>query len=98
MPFAEATPAMLDDTPLSVPYLAVACKKVTTVFDGGQLSSDGGVMLLSLAERRRGIAEALAALIAGPRDPPHAMNAVEDVAHAHVLAIASGYPDGNDFN
>jgi hypothetical protein len=28
-------------------------KKVTAAFDGGRLSSDGGVMLLALADRRR---------------------------------------------
>jgi hypothetical protein len=65
---AQATPAP-DDTLLSVPYPAIARKKVTAAFDGGRLSSDSGVMLLSLAERRRGIAKALAALIADPRDP-----------------------------
>jgi hypothetical protein len=31
---------------------SVSRKKVTAAFDGGRLSSDGGVMLLALAERR----------------------------------------------
>jgi Transposase DDE domain group 1 len=89
---------MPDDTPLSVPYPAVARKKVTAAFDGGRLSSDSGVMLVSLAERRRGIANALAALIADPRDPAHVTHTVEDVLRARMLAIACGYPDGNDLN
>ena len=89
---------MPDDTPLSVPYPAVARKKVTAAFDGGRLSSDSGVMLVSLAERRRGIAKALAALIADPRDPAHVTHTVEDVLRARMLAIACGYPDGNDLN
>ena len=60
-------------TPVNVPYPAVVCKKVTTAFefDGGRLSSDSGVVLLLQAERRRGIAKALASLIADPRDPAH---------------------------
>jgi hypothetical protein len=47
---------MTDDTiPLfSVP--AIQGKKVTAAFDGGRLSSDGGVMLLSMAERHLGVA------------------------------------------
>jgi hypothetical protein len=97
-PVAGATPAMPDDTPLSVAYPAVARKKVTAAFDGGRLSSDSGVMLLSLAERRRGIAKTLAALIDDPRDPAHITHTVEDVLQARVFAIACGYPDGNDLN
>jgi len=89
---------MPDDSPPSVPYPAVARKKVTAAFDGGRLSSDSGVMLLSLAERRRGIVKALAALIADPRDPAHVTHTVEDVLRARIFAIACGYPDGNDFN
>ena len=44
--------------PFSFP--AVGRKKVTADFDGGRLTSDGGVMLLSMAERRLGVAERLA--------------------------------------
>ena len=32
-------------------------RKITAAFDGGRISSDGGVMLLALAERRMGIAD-----------------------------------------
>ena len=68
---APATAAMTDDTIalfslFSVP--AVAGKKVTAAFDGGRLYSDGGVMLLSMAERRLGVAERLARCIPDRRD------------------------------
>jgi len=62
---------MIDHSPLAVPYPAVSRKKVTAAFDGGRLSSDSGVMLLSLAERRRGLAKILGALITDWRDPAH---------------------------
>ncbi|MGL1664212.1 transposase, partial [Vibrio parahaemolyticus] len=48
---------------------AVGGKKVTTAFDGGRLTSDGGVLLLAQAERAMGICRQLAACIADPRDP-----------------------------
>lgn len=89
---------MIDHSPLAVPYPAVSRKKVTAAFDGGRLSSDSGVMLLSLAERRRGLAKILGALIADRRDPAHVTHAVEDVLKARMLAIACGYADGNDFD
>jgi hypothetical protein len=48
---------MTDDTIPLFSFPAVEGKKVTAAFDGGRLSSDGGVMLLSMAERRLGMAE-----------------------------------------
>jgi signal transduction histidine kinase len=66
-----ATPAMTDDNQLSFNLPSVLRKKVTAAFDGGRLSSDSGVMLLALADRRRAIADTLAALIADHRDPAH---------------------------
>jgi DDE family transposase len=93
-----ATPAMSDDSPLSIPYPAVSRKKVTAAFDGGRLSSDSGVMLLGIAERRRGLAKTLAALIADRRDPAHITHTLEDILKGRMLAIACGYPDGNDFD
>ena len=93
-----ATPAMTDDSSLTFFLPAVRRKKVTAAFDGGRLSSDSGVILLSLAERRRAVARTLAALIDDPRDPAHITHTVEDVLRTRVLAIACGYPDGNDLN
>ena len=45
---------MSDDTVLPFGFPAVRRKKVTAGFDGGRLTSDGGVMLLGAAERRVG--------------------------------------------
>jgi Transposase DDE domain group 1 len=89
---------MTSDSPLSFALPAVSRKKVTAAFDGGRLSSDSGAVLLGLAERRRGLAQTLAALIADPRDPAYITHTVADVLRARILAIACGYPDGNDFN
>ena len=47
---------MTDDSPLAFSLPAVSRKKVTAAFDGGRLSSDSGVTLLALAERRRAVA------------------------------------------
>ena len=56
---------MTDDRPPPFAFPAIRRKKVTAAFDGGRLTSDGGVMLLAAAERRLGIADRLAA--ADPR-------------------------------
>ena len=97
-PRHASTPAMTDDSQLTFNLPTVSRKKVTAAFDGGRLSSDAGVMLLALAERRRKVAETLAAHIADRRDPSHIRHTVTDVLRARMLAIGCGYPDGNDFD
>jgi hypothetical protein len=47
---------MHKDTTEPFGFPCVGRKKVTAAFDGGRLTSDGGVMLLAVAESRIGIA------------------------------------------
>src|SRR3954463_2535526 len=89
---------MPNDTPATVPFPAVGRKKITAAFDGGRLSSDGGVMLLAQAERRLGIAERLAPFIPDRRDPERVKHACVDMIRARIFAIACGYEDCNDFD
>jgi hypothetical protein len=42
---------MIDDNLLPFSFPAVCRKKVTAAFGGGRLTSDGGVMLLAMAEQ-----------------------------------------------
>lgn len=88
---------MPDDTTATFPFPAVSRKKITAAFDGGRLSSDGGVMLLAQAERRLGIAERLARVIPDRRDPARLKHAITDMIRARIFAIACGYEDCNDF-
>jgi hypothetical protein len=60
---------MIDNSLLPFSLPSVERKKLTAAFDGGRISSDGGVMLLALAERRMGIADRLAAEVTDRRDP-----------------------------
>ncbi len=80
---------MSDDTAASFLFPAVGRKKVIADFDGGRITSDGGVVLLAAAERRLGIADQLAGLIADPRNP--VTHSVADILRARMLAIACGY-------
>jgi len=89
---------MPEDSLLPLTFPAVGRKKVTAAFDGGRLTSDGGVILLAAAERRLGIADTLAALIEDPRDPNLITHTVADILRARILAIACGYEDANDLD
>ena len=89
---------MSDDTILPFSFPAVGRKKVTAAFDGGRLTSDGGVMLLGVAERRLGIADRLAGLIIDRRNPLLITHSVADILRARMLAIACGYEDADDLD
>ena len=66
--------------PFTLP--SVGRKKLAAAFDGGRLTSDGGVMLLSLAKRRIGLAHKLAAQIADTR----VIHPLPDILRARILA------------
>jgi hypothetical protein len=91
-------PATDDDTVLPFPLPNICKKKVTAAFDGGQVSSDGGVLLLAGADKRPGLVSTLAGLIPDSRDPALVTHLIEDILRARVLAIACGYPDANDLD
>lgn len=77
---------------------AVRRKKLTASFDGGQLSSDGGLLLLREAERRLGLANRLAGVIRDRRDPARIDHALPELLKTRILAIACGYEDANDLD
>ena len=89
---------MDDDTDLLFDLPSVGRKKVSAAFDGGRITSDGGVALLALADRRIGVVDRLARLIADPRDPALVTHSVASILRARVLAIACGYEDANDLD
>ena len=67
-------------------------------FDGGRLTSDDGVMLLSMAERRLGIADRLAYAFPDRRNPSRITHTLADLIRARVFAIACGYEDAVDLD
>ena len=75
---------------------AVQRKKVTADFAGGSISSDGGLVLLRAAERRLGLAEALAGCIREWRDPDRVVHSLPAMPRFRMFAIACGYEDADD--
>ncbi len=89
---------MSDDNLLPFSFPAVQRKKITAAFDGGRITSDGGVMLLAQAERRLGIAERLAQVIPDRRDQDRVTHLLPDILRARIFAIACGYEDADDLD
>ncbi|MDX2168657.1 MAG: IS1380 family transposase [Deltaproteobacteria bacterium] len=75
---------------------SVARKKVRVGFDGGQLSSDAGVLLLRGVERQLGLAARLAACIRDRRKPEAIVHPLAEMLRLRMFAIASGYEDAED--
>ena len=65
-------------------------------FDGGRLSSDGGVLLLREAERRLGLAARLAACMSDRRDPARIDHTVVEMRRLGMFATAGGYEDADN--
>jgi len=74
----------------------VAGKAMHIAFDGGRLTSDAGVLVLTEIERQLGIAERLARCITDPRAPARVHHTLAEMIRFRVLLIAAGYPDAND--
>ena len=89
---------MSDDMLPSFDLPAVHRKKLTAGFDGGQLSSDGGLLLLREAERKLGIASRLAGAVRDRRDPARIDHALPELLKTRIFAIACGYEDANDLD
>jgi len=89
---------MTDPAPVFPSMPALSGKKVSAAFDGGRITSDGGVLLLAEAERKLGIADRLAALIPDGRDPTRVLHDLADILRARMLAIAAGYEDADDLD
>ena len=87
----------MNELTLPLPGLSpVAGKSVVAKFDGGLLSSDGGVLALREVEQRLRVADRIAACIKDPRAPDQITHTLADIIRFRLLMIAAGYEDGND--
>src|ERR1700738_5543597 len=74
----------------------VSGKTVIAKFDGGLLSSDGGVLVLREVEQRLRVADRRASFMVDPRAPDLVTHSLADVIRFRLLMIGAGYEDGND--
>jgi len=80
-------------------HLAPVEDKATLVdFDGGRLSSDGGLVLLNDPDDQLGFTRDLAAVLRDRRDPRRVDFTLHDLLKQRVLHIAAGYEDANAAN
>src|SRR3954466_7062503 len=74
----------------------LGAREVLADFDGGDISSDGGALLLRETERLTGIVRQFAACFTDHRNPDLVGHTVEELIAQRVYALALGYEDLND--
>src|SRR4029077_8020143 len=87
---------MVDATPFLPGLSPVQGKAVVARFDGGRLSSEGGLLALREIERRLAIADRFAACLKDPRMAEKVVHRLAEIIRFRMLMIAAGYEDGND--
>lgn len=90
------------DIPLGepdVPYLnfpTLGSRQVVAAFDGGDISSDGGSLLLRKTEELTGIIQQFAKCFTDHRNPDLIEHSLEHLIAQRVYGLALGYEDLND--
>jgi DDE family transposase len=83
-------------TQTSFEFQAVGRRDVVAQFNGGTITSDGGVILLSQLESQRHIISQFAACFSDYRDPQLIEHPLADLLAQRIYALALGYEDLND--
>ena len=74
----------------------VGRRLVEANFEGGAISSDGGLMLIREVDRRLGLSKAVAAALHDPREQEAITHSLRDLVAQRLYGLVCGYEDLND--
>ncbi len=82
----------------SVKQMNFGCqgKAIRAAFDGGAMTSDGGVLLIGAFEQARGLTESINQLLCDPRNPEGVDHQQIALLRQRIYQIIAGYEDCND--
>ena len=89
---------MKDCTTQLLLFKGVSNKKIEADFDGGEVSSDAGLLFLREVENQIGIVHKIASIIRDRRHPGYVKHQILELFKQRIFQIACGYEDGNDSN
>jgi len=87
---------MTNCTQLSLDFPRCQNRLVQANFDGGEITSDAGLLLLKKADRALGLTRALASCISDSRDRRRCQHSKLSLLRQRIFGIAAGYEDLND--
>ena len=89
---------MMQDTQIVLPFASLRGKPLHADFDGGTLSSDGGVLFLRETEAHVGLIRRFVEVLDDRRDPRYIDHSYEELLRQRIFQIGLGYEDANDCN
>lgn len=75
---------------------SVGRRRINVGFDGGDVTSDGGLLLVRKADQQLGLLDRVAAILPDPRDPARIEHSVAELLRQRVYGLVQGYDDLND--
>src|SRR3954453_6973873 len=93
---AEGSPMTTEFNSASLDFAMLGRRQVLADFDAGDISSDGGALLLRKVEQLTGILRQFAACFSDHRDPALIEHRLEHLVAQRVYGLALGYEDLND--
>lgn len=87
---------MTQASQIVLPFARLSGKDLHADFDGGTLSSDGGVLFFREIEAQIGLIRRLAGALDDPRDARYTDHSYEEMLRQRIFQIACGYEDAND--
>lgn len=88
----------MGDSCLDLAFPAVGGKPVDARFDGGDLTSDAGLLLIRQADRHIGLTKAMSTGVTDRRQQAKVEHTFGEMLRERVYAIACGYEDANDLD
>jgi len=85
-----------EDNQLGFEFPGLGRRKIEANFAGGQVSSDGGVMLLRQVDRWLGFTKQLDSILPDRRNPLLIQHSQESLLRQRIYGLALGYEDLND--
>jgi hypothetical protein len=89
---------MAEATPFLPGLSSIGSKSLTAAQDAGNLTSNGGLVVLREAARRLGLAALIADPLPDTRNPLLVVHSYRAMVTARMMAIAAGYEDGDDLD
>ena len=83
---------------VGIEFPGFGSRKIEADFSGGQVSSDGGVLLIRQVDRWIGLTKRLGELLPDGRDPDRITHSLETLLQQRIYGLALGYEDLNDHN
>jgi len=77
-------------------FPAINRRKVEINFDGGNISSDGGILLLREIDRKIGLTDKISRLFPDSRDQGRITHSLKSMLQQRIYGLACGYEDCND--